>query len=177
MVLEFIPGCCLWTPVNGLHLLYHPPISHKDSVFFNSFSPGGWIRKRSFFSQVLAEEPFQSCCPREEHHYCPPLLPPEGYRWAEENRPVCPSSSCLAPAVWLFTAGPWAACLHSLRPLWITSGFTTRINECFLRHSLGNPARLKILRKTPRSLPPQIWDDYKKRELKQKIIMSSFPWS
>lgn len=176
MVLEFIPGCCLWTPVNGLHPLYHPPISHKDSVFFNSFSLGGWIRRRSFFSQVLAEEPFQSCSPGEERHYSLTLLPPEGHRWAEKNRPVYLSSSCLAPVVRLFTAGPWAACLHSLPPLWITLGLTSRINECFLWHRLGKPACLKILRKTPHSPPPQIWDDYKKRELKKKIIRSSFPW-
>lgn len=153
MVLEFIPGCCLWTPVNGLHLLYHPPISRKDSVFFNSFSLGGWIWRRSFFSQVLAEEPFQSCCPEEEHHYSTPLLPPEGRRWAEENRPVYPSSSCLAPAVLLFTAGPWAAYLHSLPPLWITLGFTSRINECFLPCGLGKPACLKILRER-HPIPP-----------------------
>lgn len=163
MVLEFIPGCCLWTPVKGLHLLYHPPVSHKDSVFFKTFSPGGCIWRRSFFSQVLAVVQRRNIT----------TLTPGPSSWTS---PVC--SSCLASAVWLFTAGSWAACLHSLPPLWITLGFTSRINDCFLLCSLGKPACLKISRKTPHSppLPLQIWDDYKKRELKKEIIGSSFPW-
>lgn len=95
-----------------------------------------------------------------------------------KNWPIYPSSSCLAPAVQLFTAGPWAVYLHSLLSLWISLGFTSRINEHFLLCSLGKPVGLKMSRKTPHSLPPppQIWDDYKKRKPKKEIIGSSLLW-
>jgi len=61
MVLEFIPGCCLWTPVNGLHLLYHPLISSEDSVVLNCFS--WWLGKEKELFLSNPEEPFQSCYP------------------------------------------------------------------------------------------------------------------
>lgn len=133
--------------------------------FFKTFSLGSCIWRRSFFSQVLAVVQRRNIA----------TLTPGPSSW---RSPVCSSSSCLASAIWLFTAGSWAACLHSLPLLWITLGFTSRINDCFLLCSLGKPARLKISRKTPHSpaQPLQIWGDYKKRELKKEIIGSSFPW-
>lgn len=156
MVLEFIPGCCLWTPVNGLHLLYHPPVSHKKSVFFNPFSLGGWMWRRSFFSQVLAEESFQSCWILEFREgtslLCPTLAswrsPLDWEKSTGLSFLQLLSSCCL-----VFTAGPRSAYLHSLPPLWITSGFIPRINGCFLLHSLGKPASLKISKRTPHSSP------------------------
>lgn len=153
------------------------PLAIRIQCFSTPFLVAAGYGKGAFSLKSLLKNNFKSVV-QERNIETLPTSASWRSPFSDKNQPVYPSSSYLAPALPLFTAGPWAVCLSSPLSLWITLGFTSRISERLLLHSLGKPACLKMSRKTLHSLPPppQIWDDYKKRKPKKEIIGSSFLW-
>lgn len=154
MVLEFIPGCCLWTPVNGLHLLYRPPISNTDPVVLDSFSLGGWASRRSFFSRVLRKLSKAVVQRRDT------TALPCSWRWLwGRDKPTSLPFLQLVASCWALSCSP-------SQPPSALSILRTLPRVCFLWHNAGEAACPKTSRHPVPSL--QIWGDYKKKKKKRE---------
>lgn len=131
------------------------PLAIRNRCFSTPFLLAAGCGEGAFSLKSLLKNHFKAVefwSSGKELHYPAPLLPLEGHHWTEKNRPVYPSCSCSAPAVWVLLLGP-ELLIFSLPLLWIISVFISRINGCFLLHSLGKPASLKISKRTPHSSP------------------------
>lgn len=128
----------------------------RNRCFSTPFLLAAGCGEGAFSLKSLLKNHFKACWILEFREGTSLLCPiPASWRspldWEKSSSPAflqLLSSCCLG-----FTAGPRAAYLHSLLPLWITSVFISRINGCFLLHSLGKPASLKISERTPHSSP------------------------